>query len=191
MQKTKKSQLARALRGKLLVRFASALERGTASGYVLDIGPQFFLLALVSDGIRFNGFQCYRMSDVRRLQVPDKYALFHEAVLNKRGERRPKKPPVVVSSLSELLLSANRAFPLVTIHRETGFTAPFVRRNLAQSNIVAQRSITVVSKLSSGFLKRNFLFFLVPGWLAAKIWHFASSCSNTVRCNCQGRCSLA
>ncbi len=118
MQKMKKSQLARALREKLLVRFASALDRGTVNGYVLDIGPQFFLLALVTDGIRFNGFQCYRLSDVRKLQVPDKYALFHEAVLKKRGERIPKKPHVVISSLSELLLSANRAFPLVTIHRE-------------------------------------------------------------------------
>jgi hypothetical protein len=38
--------------------------------------------------------------------------------LKKRGQRLPKKPPVVVSSLAELLLTANRAFPLVTIHRE-------------------------------------------------------------------------
>ena len=32
---------------------------------------------------------------------------------------------------------------------------------------------------------------LLSGWLASNIWHFASSCSNTVRCSCQGRCSLA
>ncbi len=107
-----------ALRNKILVRFASALDRGTINGYVLDIGPQFFLLALVTDGIRFNGFQCYRLSDVRKLQVPDRYARFHEAVLKKRRERFPQKPPVVVSTLAELLLTANRAFPLVTIHRE-------------------------------------------------------------------------
>lgn len=118
MQKKKKSQLMLALRNKILVRFASALDRGTINGYVLDIGPQFFLLALVTDGIRFNGFQCYRLSDVRKLQVPDRYARFHEAVLKKRRERFPQKPPVVVSTLAELLLTANRAFPLVTIHRE-------------------------------------------------------------------------
>ena len=118
MQKTTKSRLALALRDKVLVRFASALERGTVNGYVLDIGPQFFLIALVSDGLRLNGFQCYRLSDIRKLQVPDKYARFHEAVLKKRGQRIPKKPPVVVSSLARLLLTANRAFPLVTIHRE-------------------------------------------------------------------------
>ena len=118
MQQNKKSQLALALRDKMLVRFASAFERGTVNGYVLSIGPKFFLIALVSDGLQLNGFQCYRFSDIRKLQVPDKYARFHEAVLKKRGQRIPKKPPVDVSSLAKLLLTANRAFPLVTIHRE-------------------------------------------------------------------------
>jgi hypothetical protein len=117
MQK-RKSQLALARRNKLLVRFASALDRGTVNGYVLDIGPQFFLIALVSDGLRPNGFQCYRLADIRKLQVPDKFARFHEAVLKKRGIRFPKKPRVDVSSLEKLLRTANRAFPVVTIHRE-------------------------------------------------------------------------
>lgn len=118
MQKKTKSRLVLALRKKLLVRFASALDRGTVNGYVLAIGPKFFLIALVSDDIRPNGFQCYRLSDVRKLQVPDKYACFHEAVLRKRGSRFPRKPPVIVSSLAQLLRTANKAFPLVTIHRE-------------------------------------------------------------------------
>jgi hypothetical protein len=117
MQRKKKSQLAFALLNKLLVRFASVLERGTITGYVLDIGPQFFLIALISDDVRPNGFQCYRLSDIRKLR-PDKYARFHETVLKKRGLRLPKKPPIDVSSLAKLLLSANHAFPLVTIHRE-------------------------------------------------------------------------
>jgi len=110
MQKKKKLQLALALRKKLLVRFASALERGTVNGCVLDIGPQFFLISLVSDGIRRNGFQCYRLSDIRKLRVPDKYARFHEAVLRKRWIRFPKKPRVDVSSLPALLLTANWVF---------------------------------------------------------------------------------
>src|SRR5271156_3948560 len=114
----KKSQLALARRKKLLVRFASVLERGTVNGYVLDIGPQFFLIALVSDGLRPNGFQCYRLADIRKLQVPDKFAEFHEAMLKKRGTRFPKKLRVDVSSAEKLLRTANRAFPLITIHRE-------------------------------------------------------------------------
>ena len=118
MPSKKKNLLAKALRNRLLVRFTRVLEPGTVNGYVLDIGPKFFLLALVSDGLRLNGFQCFRLSDIRELCVPDKYAAFHEAVLKKRGERFPKRPRVSVSSLAELLVTANKAFPLVTIHQE-------------------------------------------------------------------------
>lgn len=103
----------------MIVRFTRPFEQGSVSGYVLDIGPKFFLVALVSDAIRFDGFQCFRRSDVRRLQVPGKYAAFAEAALKKRGERIPKKPPVAVTTVSELLLMASRAFPLITIHRES------------------------------------------------------------------------
>jgi hypothetical protein len=84
---------------------------------VLDIGSKFFVLALVGDGIRFDGFECLRISDLRRL-APDPYAPFAEAALKKRGERLPATPRVDVSGVAELLLTANRAFPLVTIHRE-------------------------------------------------------------------------
>jgi len=114
----KRSQLASARRDKLMVRFTRPFEEGSVNGYVIDIGPEFFVVALVSDAIRFNGFQCFRLSDVRRLQVPSRYAAFHEAALKKRGEEIPKNPHVVVTSLPKLLLTANRAFPLVTIHRE-------------------------------------------------------------------------
>ena len=113
-----KTQLKLAKRRRLLVRFRRPLEPGTVNGYVLDIGPEFFLLALISDGIRPNGFQCFRLTDIRRLRVPDKYAQFHEEVLKKREIKFPKKPLVSVRSLPNLLLSANKAFPLVTIHRE-------------------------------------------------------------------------
>jgi hypothetical protein len=81
------------------------------------VGPRFFLLALVSDRIRFDGFECFRCGDVKNLR-PDLYTAFVEAALKKRCERRPKKPRVSVGGIEELLLSAGRSFPLVTIHRE-------------------------------------------------------------------------
>lgn len=67
---------------------------------------------------RFNGFQCFRLSDVRELQMPHTHAAFAEAALRKRAIRIPRKPRVSVASISDLLISASRAFPLVTIHRE-------------------------------------------------------------------------
>jgi hypothetical protein len=118
MPNRRSSELATALRDKLLVKFTRAFEEGWVQGYVLDIGPRFFLMAIVSDGIWFNGFSTFRLSDVRELEVPYKYATFVEAALRKRGERTPKKPDVSLASLEELLLSAGRAFALVTINRE-------------------------------------------------------------------------
>lgn len=86
-------------------------------GYVLDIGPTFFLLATVSDRIWLDGFKCLRIGDVSEVG-PDPHGAFAEAALRKRGERRPAKPRVSVADVRDLLRSAARAFPLVTIHRE-------------------------------------------------------------------------
>ena len=61
-------KLAAALRDKTLVKFMRPFDEGSTNGYVLDIGPRWFLMALVDDGIRFNGFECLRLSDVRELQ---------------------------------------------------------------------------------------------------------------------------
>jgi hypothetical protein len=115
---TKRShQLEVALRERCLLRFSRRFEESRVRGHVLDIGPKFFLLALVSDCIWFDGFQCIRINDIGDVES-DPYAAFTETALKKRGERIPRRPRVNVASVEELLLSASRAFPLVTIHRE-------------------------------------------------------------------------
>jgi hypothetical protein len=65
-----------------------------------------------------DGFECFRISDVKNLK-PDPFAAFAEAALKKRGLRRPNKPSISVASIDSLLLSAARSFPLVTIHAES------------------------------------------------------------------------
>lgn len=118
MANARSTKLAAALRDKTLVKFTRPFEEGSVNGYVLDIGPRWFLLALVGHGIRFDGYQCLRLSDVRDLEIPHPYVAFAEAALKKRGQRMPKKPGVALASIEELLLSVNRSFPLVTIYRE-------------------------------------------------------------------------
>jgi len=105
------------MRTRSFVRFEQRFERLPVRGYVLDVGPKFFLLAVVSDRIWFDGFECFRVGDVRDLR-PDPQRMFAESALQKRGERVPKKPHVSVASIEELLLSASREFPLVTVQRE-------------------------------------------------------------------------
>ena len=117
MPTSRSSQLLTAMRGRQFVRFERPYEESSVHGYVVDLGPKFFLLALVSDRIWFDGFECFRIEDVRNFRA-DPYAEFAESALKMRGERLPRKPRVSVAGIEELLLSAARAFPLVTIHRE-------------------------------------------------------------------------
>jgi hypothetical protein len=99
------------------VRFKHRYEKSSPRGYILDIGPEFFLLAVVNDRIWLDGFECFRIRDISKL-IPDPYADFAQAAMKKRGERISKKPRVSLKNVEELLLSANRAFPLVTIQRQ-------------------------------------------------------------------------
>lgn len=112
-----RSQLEEAMRARRLMRISRRFKSSKIRGYVLDIGPRFFLLALVSDRIWFDGFECFRIEDVKSL-VQDPHASFIEAALEKRRERRPRKPAVRLRRTEELLTSAGRAFPLVAIHCE-------------------------------------------------------------------------
>ena len=118
MTQKNNSKLSDAMHGKILVKFWTPYESGSTDGYVLEIGREFFLLGIVSDEIRFNGFQCMRLSDVRRLKAPAPYSQFNVAALLKRGESIERKPRINLNSLPQLLDSANRLFPLVTIHQE-------------------------------------------------------------------------
>jgi hypothetical protein len=59
------------------------------------------------------------LQDVRNLQVPANYAAFIEAALKLRGQRRHRIPAIDFDSVQELLRTASRAFPVITIHCET------------------------------------------------------------------------
>ena len=98
------------------VRFEHAFEAGFNRGYVLDVGKEFFLFAMVDDTIRFDGFQCMRMKDVRKFRE-DPYAEFAAAALRARKESIARKPKVTVGSVAEILLSISKISSLVTIHR--------------------------------------------------------------------------
>lgn len=118
MARKRKSQLTLAFQNAVLVRFSTPYEAETIEGYVLEMGPEFFLLGLIEYDLRFNGFLCAPISDVRKLRVPAPYAEFMVAALRKRGQSIERKPEVKLDSLPKLLRSANRLFPLMTIHRE-------------------------------------------------------------------------
>ena len=117
MRKATPSQVSSARSKRTLVRFESQFDHSSVRGYVLDVGPQFFLVAVVSDRIWFDGFECFRVGDVRDLR-PDPHGAFVESALQIRGEQIPVKARVSLASIEELLLSASREAPLVVVHCE-------------------------------------------------------------------------
>ncbi len=117
MTVSSRTKLWEAMQNKRFVRVRRRFERTPVRGYVMDVGPKFFLLCLVSDRLWFDGFECFRIADVKGLKH-DPYADFSEAALKLRGQRKPRKPKISLQRKEEMLRTAGLAFSLVTIHRE-------------------------------------------------------------------------
>lgn len=99
------------------VRIGRRFEDTPIHGYVLAAGPRHFVMALVNDRVWYDGFECFRLKDIRSV-APDPYADFAKAALRLRGQRKPRTPRLDLTSMQTLLASAGALFPLVTIHRE-------------------------------------------------------------------------
>jgi hypothetical protein len=117
MKRGMSKRLVTAMLEQRLVRLTRAFEPGRIRGYVLDVGSQFFVMALVSDRLWLDGYECFRIGDAKTLEH-DPYATFAETALRLRLEVRSEVSPASVSSLADLLRSAAAAFPLITIHTE-------------------------------------------------------------------------
>ncbi len=111
------TRLAQAMLSRSLIEFCNRFESDRVRGYVLDIGPRFVLVAIVSDRFWFDGFSCFRIRDLSAIRDEPR-AEFIERALELRGEKRPERPPVDLADKRTLLLSAAKAFPLVTLHYE-------------------------------------------------------------------------
>jgi hypothetical protein len=101
-----------------LVRVTRSVERGSADGYVVGVGPEWFALALVSDLIIYDGFQLVRLKEVSSVEVPAPHAGFVERVLRLRRQTRPPDPKTDLTDITTILTTASVAFPLITVHRE-------------------------------------------------------------------------
>jgi len=115
--RSRQAQLTEAMNQGILIRLSRRFEDTKIRGYVEGIGPQFVMVSLVSDRLWFDGFECFRTTDIVHME-PDPYSAFAEAALRKRKQKRPRIPRIDLANTESLLLSAAQSFPLVTIHRE-------------------------------------------------------------------------
>jgi len=105
------------MRRKQLVRFARRFDSWLTTGYIVGVSSDLFLLLLIGDRIRYDGYQVHRIRDVRRLQDEPRSG-FVETVIKRRRDRRPAKARIRLGCFGEVLRSAGRHYPLVTINRE-------------------------------------------------------------------------
>lgn len=80
----KTSLLIEAMRERRLVRLSRPFEPAPAMGYVVAVGPGLVLLATVSDAVRLNGYECFRLSDITGVEAYA-YPEFVEKALELRG----------------------------------------------------------------------------------------------------------
>jgi hypothetical protein len=113
-----KSKLDQAMRRRMIVRIRRKKDVGWFDGYVVEISEKWILILHIHHGITYDGFQAIRRQDVSAIEIPGPYASFYKAAIAKRGLRRPKKPKINLLSTDQLLQSAGKNFPIVTIHRE-------------------------------------------------------------------------
>jgi hypothetical protein len=111
-----REQLLTAKQKKLVVQFSRPFEPGTFTGYAIDVGPAFFLLASLNDGFEFEQYACLRLADVRHLESPAKRAKFYTKVRQLRGDKLPLKIKINLADRISILDSVHRS--LVTVHRE-------------------------------------------------------------------------
>jgi hypothetical protein len=110
-------RLSEAAERRQLVRLTRSFEEHRIRGYVLDIGVEFFSLALISDRLWYDGFECLRIADVDSVQ-DDPYAHFAESALTLRSQTQPILDGLQLSSVASILSSAGERFQLVAIHKE-------------------------------------------------------------------------
>ena len=114
-----KRQLLQAMGSDTLIRIErSSVEDGSIDGYVVALGPQFFLMEVIDDSIRMDGHYCLRYQDVTDCESPCSRRDFIEKVLRLRGAVRGEKPQVDLSSIEAIVQTVGTSQPILTIHPE-------------------------------------------------------------------------
>ena len=110
------AQLREAHTKKIIIKFSRPYEDGTFTGYVLDVGAKFFLLAMLDDGFQFEQHTCLRIADVRNLEAPAKNESFYKAARKLRKDKMPAKIEVDLTTSATILRTLHPS--VVTVHRE-------------------------------------------------------------------------
>lgn len=87
-------------------------------GFVLDYSDSLTLLNVLDYDFYLNGFTVIRNSDIASYRVYDKDDYFLNMALRLKSIKPARKPKIDLSNWESVLRTAQKIFPLLTIHRE-------------------------------------------------------------------------
>lgn len=110
--------LGRALKGHSIVELCRRrLAPDKLRGFVVGFSPTLLLLHVLNDEIKLNGYTVIRRRDISLFQVAE-HEDFYLRVLKLRRLVPRALRGVALESVSSLVSSASRRFPLITIYQE-------------------------------------------------------------------------
>lgn len=84
----------------------------------MDLSPDFVAIHQQNDDIVLDGYTILRTQDISSVDDKPKHGGFYTEALKLRGYT-PKRPVgICLNSTASILESANKHYPLVTVHRE-------------------------------------------------------------------------
>ena len=87
-------------------------------GFVLDYSESLTLLNVLDTNFHLDGFTVIRNSDITEYRTYDNEDYFLNRAIHLKAIKPSRKPKVDLTSWATLLLTTQRAFPLLAVHRE-------------------------------------------------------------------------
>ena len=114
-----RAELETAVREQALVRVSRSIRRSDEiDGFVVGLGQEWMLLAVLDDSIRLDGYAALRLRDVSTVERRGGPDTFVGKALRVRGEWPPVGVDVDLDGVGELIRTASDVAPLVTLHIE-------------------------------------------------------------------------
>jgi hypothetical protein len=112
-----RATMSTALERRTLMKVRSRYESEGATGYVVGLGTRWALLQVVNDDVIEDGFLATSLEMVAAIETVDPERSFFPRVMAMRPPTM-RPPAVDLDDTRELLRSAQRSFPLLTIQTE-------------------------------------------------------------------------
>ncbi len=90
----------------------------TVEGFVVTVGDEWLLLAVLAPTIHFDGYTALRLRDLAEVELLDAQEGFVGRALKARGEWPPVRVEVPLDDVADLIQGAASVAPLVTLHLE-------------------------------------------------------------------------